>query len=253
MVVLSIATASSCFAADSPWDGTWKLNEAKSKLTGDTFTLSMKGEGMYHYSNGSTMEYDFACDGKSYPTLADRSVTCTGKPETGMDYTYMAGETVLSKSKHTVSADGKTMTIEGTSMRPDGTTSTYTETYKRVSESKGMEGKWKNMKEKESGSDTVVIKVSGDMIHMEYPAYKETIDAKLDGSDAPVLGPTIPEGAFESLKAEGPTKVHLIIKYKTKVLDEGVQTLSADGKTMTREEWNPGKADEKAVLVYEKQ
>ncbi|HEX5282724.1 MAG TPA: hypothetical protein VFW30_01295 [Bryocella sp.] len=31
--------AAPCFAAGQSWDGTWKLNVAKSKFTGDTFTI----------------------------------------------------------------------------------------------------------------------------------------------------------------------------------------------------------------------
>ena len=53
--------------AQSPWNGTWKLNQARSHMTGDTFTLTKAG-GKYHYDGGS-VQYDYACDGKDYPTL----------------------------------------------------------------------------------------------------------------------------------------------------------------------------------------
>ena len=172
-----------CPAADSAWNGTWKFNEAKSKLTGDTFTITMKADGTYHYSNGSTMEYEFACNGKSYSTLADRTITCTGEPGTGFDFTSMANGTALSKSHRAISADGKTMQIDGTSMQADGTTATYAETYQRVSGSTGMAGKWKNVKDKVSEPGVVEISVSGDVMHLKYPSSKEMIDAKLDGSD----------------------------------------------------------------------
>jgi hypothetical protein len=73
--VLSLAAVSPCFAAaaDSPWNGTWKENEAKSTLSGNTVTYMAKRGGQFHYSNGGSIEYDFACDGKAYPTISDRS------------------------------------------------------------------------------------------------------------------------------------------------------------------------------------
>jgi hypothetical protein len=46
-------SALSVRAADSPWAGNWKLDPAKSKFTGETFTWSKTANGMYHYSDGS--------------------------------------------------------------------------------------------------------------------------------------------------------------------------------------------------------
>ena len=56
-----------------------------------------------------------------------------------------------------------------------------------------------------------------------------------------------------SYKAEGPMKLRYVNKYKDKVLSEGVQTLSADGTTITEETWEAGKISEKAVIIWEKQ
>ncbi len=73
---VSLAVAAPCFAAGSPWDGTWKLNQAKSKMTGSTFTISMDG-GMYTVDTG-TIKFQYACDGKDYTIIADRTISCTG-------------------------------------------------------------------------------------------------------------------------------------------------------------------------------
>src|ERR1700760_1057145 len=102
-------SAAPCLAAATSWDGTWKMNVAKSKFTGDTFTITAKGN-MMKFSAG-VVPYDFAWDGKAYPIIADRTITCTGSPATGYDYVTKAGNNVLSKSHRTFSADGKTMTI----------------------------------------------------------------------------------------------------------------------------------------------
>jgi hypothetical protein len=251
--VLSIAAAVPSFAAGSPWDGTWKMNTQKSKLTGDTFTITMKPDGMMHYATGSTVSYDFKCDGKPYPVLADRTVTCSGSPGAGYDFHTMASGKVLSESHQAISSDGKMMMIQGKSMHVDGTSSTYDETYKRVAGTSGMAGKWLNVKDSENGMGAMVMVVDGDRFKLEFPDNKTVIQGKLDGSDSPVTGPTIPAGAFESCKAESPMKLHFVDKYKEKVLDEGTYTLSDGGKVLTEEEWEPGKMSEKATMVYDRQ
>jgi hypothetical protein len=241
-----------CFA-QSPWDGTWKGNAAKSKLTGETITYTAKDAGAFHYSNGSTVEYDFACDGKPYPFLADRTVTCTGSAADGYDFTYMAHGTILAKSHRTFSSDGTMMMIHGTASLPDGTSYAYDETFKRTGGGKGLAGKWLDVKDKSGEEAVIVITIKGDMLHIEEPGYKEVIDAKLDGSDGTVTGPTVPPGSAVSYKAESPTKMHFTFKINGKVIVERTYTLSADGKSYTAEEWVPGKMSEKATLIYEKQ
>jgi hypothetical protein len=56
-------------------------------------------------TNGGPVEYDFACDGNSHPTFADRSIICTGDAAVGFDFTSMANGTVLSKSHRTRAFD----------------------------------------------------------------------------------------------------------------------------------------------------
>lgn len=249
---LAVCALPHCFAA-SPWDGTWKENEAKSKRTGDTVTYTMKSPGIFHYSNGASVEYDFACDGKPHSTIADRTVTCTGSAASGYEFATAANGTVLGKSHRTFSPNGAMMMIHGTSMHPDGTSSDYDATYKRIGGGKDLVGKWLDVKDKSNSNTVMIILVKGDMLHIDEPAYKEVIDAKLDGSDGTVTGPTIPPGASMSYKAEGPTKMHFAQKFNGKVISEGTLTLSADSKSYTEAGWLPGKMSEKTTAVFEKQ
>ena len=239
-----------CIAAGSSWDGTWKLNAAKSKFTGDTFSIAPKGN-MMTFSDG-VVSYDFACDGKAHAMIADRTVTCTGSPAAGYDFVTKAGDKPLSKSHRTFSADGATMTIHSTEMRPDGTTPQYTDVYKRQSGTSGLVGKWMNVKS-QGASGSMVIQTKGDWIKISSPEYKNSVEGKMDGSALPVTGANIPPGVTQTIKAEGANKLHYTVQYNGKVLEEGTQTLSADGKTLVDEEWAPGKMNEKATAVYERQ
>jgi len=249
---LAVCALPSCIA-QSPWNGTWKENAAKSKLTGDTITYTSKGDGAFHYTNGATVEYDFACDGKPHPTIADRTVTCTGSAADGYDFTYMAHGVVLSKSRRTFSPNGAMMMIHGTATRPDSTSFDYDETYKRLSGGKDLAGKWLDVKDKSGSDNVMVMSIKGDMLHIDEPAYKEVIDAKLDGSDGTATGPTVPPGAGLSYKAENPTKIHFAFRLDGKVISEGTYTLNPDGKSYTEEVWVPGKESEKATILFEKQ
>jgi hypothetical protein len=251
--VLATYAISPCFAADSPWNGTWKLNEAKSKMTGDTFTIMVNPDGHIHFSNGSTIEYTFACDGKDYTTIADRSVSCQKTSDNVYDTTQKIAGKDYSTSHREISADGKTMTVTTKGTHPDGTAFTNVYKYQRLSGSKGMAGKWKNTDASESAPDVAVISVSGNTMHLEYPGFKETIESKLDGSEATPSGPTVPPGFTISNKLENPHKLQFTTKLNGKPLVEGTRTLGADGKTFIEESWVAGKPAEKEKLLYDKQ
>ena len=255
VAVLSLAAVSPCLAApaDSPWTGTWKENMAKSKLSGDSVTYSAKGPGKFTYSNGGSIEYDFACDGKPYPTIGDRTITCTGTPETGMDFTMAAHGTVLSKSHRTFSPDGTMMMIHGTATPPDGKPYGFDETMKRLTGRRGLVGDWLDIKDTSGSSNVMVIQVYNDTLHIEEPAQKEMIDAKLNGSDGKVNGPNIPPGASMTYKADGANRLDFTVKLKGKVLYQGTYTLSPGGKSFLESEWVPGRESERERIVYEKQ
>ena len=55
------------------------------------------------------------------------------------------------------------------------------------------------------------------------------------------------------MKADSPTKLHYVETMNGKPMAEGTETLSADGKTLTEEEWETGNSGEKQIYVYEKQ
>lgn len=248
---LSVAAVSPCFAADSPWNGTWKENLAKDKLTGETMVITAKGSG-YHFTNGP-ISYDFSCDGKPYTTLANDTITCTSTSDGGFDITTTANGKLTSKSHRSFSPDGKQMTMKGTEYRGDGTTANWITVRNRKSGSKGIVGEWVNAKVTPSEPEVVTTRVDGDMFHMQQQHAKTSIDAKLDGSDSKVDGPTIPAGAIASYKSLGPHKLQYTFKLNGKDMVEGTLTLSPDGKTLTDTSWSPGKENEKTSEVYDKQ
>src|SRR5271170_5840362 len=144
-------------AADNPWVGTWKLDIAKSTFTGDTFTYSKTANGMMHYSDGSTINFDFGIDGKEYKTVFDRTTTWTPVGDNAWDTVGKANGTILAKSHRQLSPDGKTLTITTTRTRPDGSPNNEEDVYTRVTGTTGLVGKWRSTKVNISAADVYIV------------------------------------------------------------------------------------------------
>jgi hypothetical protein len=129
-VALSFAAAAACFAA-SPHIGTWKLNEAKSKLVpgmgknttvvyaeqGDKIKVTVNGVDKDGKPTHSVWVGKF--DGKAYPTkgnLSWNSASYKVVNDRTNDITTMKDGKLSWNGRITVSADGKsrTVTLNGT-------------------------------------------------------------------------------------------------------------------------------------------
>ena len=129
-VALSFAAATACFAAN-PHMGTWKLNEAKSKLVpgmgknttvvyaaqGDKIKVTVDGVDKGGKPTHSVWVGKF--DGKAYPTKGNLSWTSASYKmvnERTNDITTMKDGKIAWSGRITVSADGKsrTVTVNGT-------------------------------------------------------------------------------------------------------------------------------------------
>ena len=239
-----------CLAQSSPFAGTWKLDTAKSKFTGDTFTYSTTPSGLMHYSDGA-VDYDFGTDGKAYPTMGNHTVTWNKVDDHTWDSEGKAGDTTFFKSHRVLSGDGKTLVITYTELRPDGTTNQGSNTYERVSGGPGLAGTWKNVKvSAPPDSISIAIPAAGQIV-FEDPSFKVVVSGPTDGSPLIVKGPTVPEGMVAMYTPEGPNKMDYTIKYKDKPINKGVMSVS--GNTLTDTSWVPGKENEKTVAVYDKQ
>ena len=125
-LVALFAAATVCFAAENLSIGTWKLNEAKSKIAAGTpknttVTYAMVGENIKVTVDGvdaagkpSHNEWTGKFDGKDYPV--------TGDPESDMrsykqvdahtiTLTLKKGGKVTQSGTITISADGKSRTV----------------------------------------------------------------------------------------------------------------------------------------------
>jgi hypothetical protein len=141
-LILCLAAAA-VFAADA-FTGTWKLNEAKSKLgagavknttvtyevTGDTIKVTL--DGVSADGKPTHDEWTGKFDGKDYPVTGN-PMTDTRSYKKINDHTLAAtgkkGDKVVLTAKITVSADGKTRSVVSTQTTADGKKVTSTAVY----------------------------------------------------------------------------------------------------------------------------
>ena len=142
-LLLCFVGATVCFAADV-FIGTWKLNEAKSKiaagsLKNTTVVYEAAGDNVKVTTDGtdgdgkpSHSEWTGKFDGKDYPVTGDPS-TDTRSYKTVNDHTLAftnkKGDKVTISGRGVVSADGKTRTVTITGTDSKGKKYTSTAVY----------------------------------------------------------------------------------------------------------------------------
>jgi hypothetical protein len=249
--LLGLGASTAAMAFDSPFAGTWTMDMAKSKVTGDTFTYTKTATG-YAFSNGGPVSYTFALDGQDYPTIPSRSVACTDTAPTSIVCIFKASGKIIGSSSDTLSADGTRVTTDYTAYRPDGTTTHEEDVSVRVSGGPGFAGVWKDESAKFTPSAWVISTPTATTFQMSRPRAKSSVAGATDGTPSPMMGPNIPPGATNSVLATSPTTWSYTIMLQGKVYTKGVMSVSDDGKTLTDSYWVPGKESEKKVEVYTK-
>ena len=134
-LALCFATAT-CFAAPSPFTGTWKLNEGKSKFSpgsgknkmvvysdAGSSKTKVTTDGVGADGKASHSEWTGKFDGKGYPVTGDANSDMRWYKKVD-DRTMDFGQTKAGKSTLTgrimVAADGKSRTVNTTTMNPKG-------------------------------------------------------------------------------------------------------------------------------------
>ena len=251
---LALLPSLSAVAAENPWVGTWKLDPAKSHLTGETLTFSQGPNGMLRYTDGSAYTYEFRIDGKEYKTFSNRTVSWVAAGDNAWNAVIKQDGAVLGETRREVSADGKTLTVTFKGTAPDGSKINNVLIYDRASGGKGLFGKWKSTKVELSVPDVVVVSSpSPGVLRFEVPAYKFVAEGKTNGTPFVPTGPMAAAGYTISMKAVSPTRLSYENKLNGKRDSYSVQTMAADGKSFTEVAWNAKTPSEKTTSVYVKQ
>jgi hypothetical protein len=177
------------------WNGAWKLNGSKSSIAGPNFSITISPEGAYHYDNG-TFRYGFRCDGKEYPTTPSRVISCSQTSTFVIDTTSKENGANVATAHWELSADGKMLTVRGTSIQSDGPVKPGEVIYSRTAASTGFAGGWSNTKCLKSRPQLLLASSEGSL-HIGFS----------DGGqyrDAPMHGPGVPQGLTMAINPHGP-------------------------------------------------
>jgi len=245
----ALALASTAFAA-SPWDGTWKLDRAKSHLTGASYTYSKTADGMWQIKNGP-ITISFGADGKPYPVLdADHTMIVTMPDAHTMKTVNQFKGKTTSTSVDTLSADGNTLTDVTTGTHEDGSPFTSTETDTRSGTGDGFAGTWISTKESNNTPSTNVITTAADSVTFVDPTSQFSLTAKLDGTPAAAVSPQMTEGVTFSYKKTSANRLDYTVMLKGSKVLEGYMELARNGKSYQDVSWLIGKESEKTTAVY---
>ncbi len=219
-------------AAEDPFIGTWKLNPAKSKFTGDSLTFEKTAGGMRWSAAGES--YEFKMDGADAPAVFGYTAAWKQVTDRTWETANKLGGKLLSTDYLTLSADGKTLTMETKGTKPDGTSYADSTVYKRETGTDGLPGKWRNKQVKISAPGTMEFSAfEGGGLTWKSVEFNTAWKGKLDEKDYPVSGPTVGEGFTMSMKRLGPRTIEYTEKNNGKAIYRGTLTVSAAGKTLT--------------------
>ena len=250
-VVLAVVTTPFA-AADPPYAGKWKMNPAKSDFGELTMTYEQLPSGEMQ-STTLGQSYKFKMDGKDYADPFGNSAAWKSLGPTSWQTTWKLKGKVLMTDTVTLSADGKSLTVNSKGTKPNGDKQDDTSVFDRVSGGPGLAGKWKTKNMKSTSPSVLELVPSGsDGLAYKVVDMNMTCDAKFDGKDHPCSGPTLAPGWTAMVtNAEG-RSFALTVKNNGKVLGKYVYTVSADGKTLT--ESGVGAAtNEKTKVIYDRQ
>jgi hypothetical protein len=248
---LSLCAAATA-VAQNPFVGTWKLNQEKSQLAGDTIKFNpAAGESIELAAGGIT--YSFRADGKPYAVPSGNVAIWrqTSPDSWTTEYRKPDGK-LMSTDNWKLSSDQKNLTVTSSGVKANGDLYTDTEEYARTEGTGGLLGAWKSTSVKLSSPNELTIQEAGlDGLILKIAALKATAVTNFDGKEVAVDGPDVPSGLRLSLTRTGPYKFRLVEKLNGSLMDSSEYTVSADGQTMTAVGGAAG--DPPSTSVWEKQ
>jgi hypothetical protein len=250
--VVLLASSVTAQTANPPYAGRWKLNTAKSDFGQLTATYEAVAGGGFKVSMDG-VSYTFTTDGKEVTTPWGTMQSVKAVNATTWQSTNKVNGKLFSTDTITLSADGKTLTVESKVVQPAGGTADNTMTFTRASGGPGLAGTWKAAKMSSNAPGLVDIAVKGaNGIVFKFVDQGATCDGAFDGKPHPATGAMFPTGWTCTFSKSGANGFSVAFNKDGKPMYGSTFTVSADGKTMT-EVGGAVNTKEKIKAIYEKQ
>jgi len=226
------------FAADSPFDGTWKVDPSTYDSISDKPTVIVLQNGIYQIPN-SVPTINIKADGTDQPVPGARDYdTMAVKVVNGRTVEAISKKDgrVVELLKATVSPDGKTTTVEDTyypiASKPVMSKFTHIRVAAGPSGSHPVSGSWRIQNNEASASEQppFTLKSTPDGLIYSDASSGVSYDAKFDGKEYPYKG--VSGGVISLTKLNDRSFVETFSR-DGKVVEVNHMMVSADGKTMS--------------------
>jgi hypothetical protein len=245
---MGLASISTQAVAQPSFAGTWKLNLAKSQLTGQTLSVEKTASGLLHFDSQG-YAYDFDLTGKEFPTPDGGTSSWKEVNPTTWEATNKLNGKVVATYHLALKGDAIAATMKAT--KPEGGTVEQTSMWTRVSGGPGLFGKWKSTEVK-GAPTTMEIALEGTSgITVKYPEFQVACKGSFDGKDYTLTGAGADMKQTLAFAKTGPISITITTKLNGKPFYIDVLTLSSDGNTLT-DEGNPVAVKEPVKAVYER-
>lgn len=252
-VLLCICLASgTLWAADSPFTGKWKLNPARSRLT-DVMKVHAAGPNKYDFNLGGDTVETIVVDGTEQAASYGTTLSVTAEaPNTWRVVRKDHGRTTI-VGIWKLSADGRMLTDNFTSYRPNGTTFQLDYVYQRTAGGPGFDGTWESTTEDMSSTFEIEIAPSGENgILLDYTTFGMKKSMQFDGKDYPIVGANAPPGYTGSAHRVNEHTTEITDKVKDEHIDMQRMEVSSDGKTLTFTVFIPNR-EKPQIQVFERE
>lgn len=224
--------------ADSPFDGTWKVDLSTAQITGKPERFQVKN-GTYSCQTCQPTPYSIPADGQYHrvagrPYWDELSVTPNG--DNAATFSFKKGGRVISTNTMTVSADGRTLTSVSHNTNNGGNvpvdaTSSMIRVGTPMAGAHAISGAWQPQVAT-SVSDaalTMKMRLTGNQFHQEI-GLGETLDATIGGSYAVNVGD--PGKTMTKVERAGPRALRFTDMRGGRVINIQTLTVAADGKSI---------------------
>lgn len=222
VVSCALVATLGCRVPSADWNGTWKVNPAKSSYQGQVLTISISADGEYRFDEKSS--HTLRCDGKDRPIGNNRTLACENGV-TVLDITVRENGVKTRTTHDELSTDGKVFTTTVTEFRPNGPVVTSQIVFSRLSGSSDFAGEWLDTSYLQQHAD-MILRLDNQVLHIDYPSAGQYIDALLDEVETPVHGPHAPEVTTLAVRPAGNREFLMVTKRHGKVFSQSSLKLS---------------------------
>lgn len=254
IALLGIFLASSTLwaATENPLVGKWKLNPKRSQQT-DVMKVRAVGPNKYDFNLGGDTVETILVDGTEQPASYGSTLTVTADAKDTWRVVRKSEGHIQIVGIWKLSADGKTLTDDFTSYRPNGTTFHLDYIYQRTAGGPGFDGTWESTTVDMSSTFELEISAKGEGgILLDYTTFGLKKDMRFDGKEYPFTGGNAPAGYQGSVRRVNDRTIEIEDKVNQKHIDTQRIQVSDDGRTLTCTTFIPNR-EKPQIQVFERE